>query len=629
MKMKRYATYITLLVALLGLAAVPAFTQGPVPLTGELDKKAPRPDLPPEALDAAREYLDVLRQLEDVMRDYANYASELDPETRAEIAEAVKKFSRGIQRGSYTSDCRLLIKDINTYVSQLQAYEAAMQSRQAQETARTQQAKVVESLRRELRVLSNLIEQDVRRNLKASSEYEQAIEAYVQAQLAQDKDQVHERRLMVELELLQDSSLQATLERVEELRTTLPEVPTPPSPPGVRVVWDQPRAPQPPKAPRPGEIGSSRTLSGYLSYGANLPINITAPAGDLILKPSGGDAVEAVLEIEVKANSRAGEKSFIEATRLEMTQDRSGYHVKAEYPKLRDPNTRLLRSILVVTIPEQAVVYCQNSFGRLVAADFEITLTAAGNHSDMLFSNMDGYLSVTNTMGAIKIQQVDGTIRAMNSYGPIELTSCDGKLTIENSYDLVSLNNCDGEAEILNSGTVKVVNHDGPLMINNQNGLVDVTRLSGDLIAFNTYQPLRISDIDGNAKLENTNALISASDITGRIVVANRYGRITITDVDGPMRLTNEFGAVDLFFNREIPPRSSVSTTSDTITVWMSPSANVLVNAETLEGNISSFFPIERSNRGERQQGIIKLGDGRNRLDLSGTYSAIVVNESR
>ena len=625
--------YIGLTLTLAFTGTGPALGQGPVPLTGEIEQKKTKTPLPPIALDAAREYLEIMAQLQDVIHDYADYIGELDPEARAEFADAIKRFSKGIQKGSYSSDCNLLVKDINAHVAELQTLERHLAVAKA--GRKQQEVHLVENFRRELSMLGKLVSEDVSRNLAECSAHNVAIAEYLRAQLAERAKRSTPGR-SIEIIVGADGDTVYVVggdkdnSRFSIYQVTPPPVPPVPSVPSVPpvpgVVW----APTAPRGLVKDVVGSSHTLTGYMTYSpGDGPVTITVPTGDLMVQRATEDALSVTVSMEVTAKTRANEKAFISDTKLKLDQSSKGHTIDLEFPKLRDPDTRLLSSTMTVLVPDNARLFCLNSFGNLTIVQFDGDVTATGNHSTIVITQVDGSVSATNSMGSIRLERVDGEIEAVNSYGTIEITNCDAHISVENSYGVVNLQNSSGKAVIENSGNVDVSNYDGPVKVNNRNGTVDIAEITGSLIAYNSYQPLTIRGIDGDVKAVNANAVILASNITGRLSATNRYGRISVTNVEGPLDVNNEYGRIDLYLDEDIPTRSRISTTSDTISVWMSAGANILVNAETLEGNISSFFPIELSSHGERKLGIIKLGDGRNRMDLSGTYSSIVVSESR
>lgn len=621
--------------ALLVVGCLSALAQGPVPLTGEIEQKKAKNPMPPPALDAAREYFEVMVQLQDIIHDYADYIGELDPEARAEFADAIKRFAKGMQMGVYSSDCNALVGDIDAYVVELKTLEKQLAV--AKVERKSQEAQLVENLRRELTMLSRLVSEDVSRNLQECSAYDAAIAEYLRTELAERLNPT--RSIAIEVDrngdtvyVVRQDNYDSRYETITVPTPSVPPVPGVPPVPSVPSVPPVAVAPTPPRplAGRDDMIGSNRVLSGSLSYAPNKgPITITVPTGDLLVSRAGDEDISVTVSIEVSAKTRAIEKDFMAATKLDLKQSADGYAVDLAFPKLRDPDTRLLRSIMTVLVPDDSRLICQNSFGDLTVTQFDGTVTAIGDHSNMTFLDIDGRVAATNSIGSIRLERVDGNIETVNSYGIIEIANCDATASVENSYGQVILKNSSGKAVIENSGDIEVSNHDGAVMVNNRNGKVAIARVSGNLIAYNSYQLLSISNIDGNVKLENANAPIVANNISGRFSAANRYGSISVTNVEGTIDVSNEYGRVDLFLADEIPTHSRISTTSDTIAVWMSAGANVLVNAETLDGSISSYFPIEISSHGERKLGIIKLGDGHNRMDLSGTYSSIMLNESR
>ncbi|MBD3401730.1 DUF4097 family beta strand repeat protein [candidate division GN15 bacterium] len=623
----------TLLAAVV-ILAWPAGTvaQAPVPLTEEVEASKPeKQDLPREAQRVAEEYLDVLEQLRAVLADYTTYMRELDPRKRQEITSELNRFTRRFEAGEYAANARDLTESLRKYIAVLREEEE--QLAQTQVTVDQELQRTLRNLRRELVVIENLVDEDVLVDLSRLDESNEAIRTYVRAQLQElqapsveflYRGSGSDDSIYVQVS---GDSVGNSYVVVVPRAPTVPKPPRPPKMPGVRSPADQPtRSP----TPAPSLMGLERTLTKAVAVtDFDKPVSITLEAGDVVITGSGGQSIEATLHIEVASSSRAKEKSFANGVSLALTNDRNSYTVGADFPTIRDPETQVLQTLLHLEVPDELPVLATNTFGKLTATGTRRSLEIRGDHSEIILVDCEGIIDVENTIGSIALTDVEGELEITNSYGTISFDDCRGELYVENMYGDVSLRDTDGEVSIKNSGAITVREHVGPLRIDNTNGIVDIADVRGNLVAFNTFQPLVIRDVEGDVRLENANASLTVSDVTGRADATNRFGAIRASHLSGPMRLRNENGSIDLTVDEQVYRQSTISALSGEVTIWIDEDADVTIQAETLEGTIASPFPMNLQDRGERQEATIRLGDGSGTLAVTGTNSSIAIKKRR
>jgi DUF4097 and DUF4098 domain-containing protein YvlB len=607
--------------------------QAPVPLTEDRDSRgAEERSIPREAQLAAEEYLDVLQQLGVVLADYSVYLRELDPKRKSEITAKLQALSRNIERGEYSVDVNALSDALRTYVAALRVEEAQLKEQQAREEEGL--ARTLRNLRVELSMIEGLVQSDIAEQMAEQAKYRDAIRLYVRESLR--NSQVSSKGIAVAPFVFNDSiTVVITGDSLDERYLVMvprvpdvpdvPDIPNVPSTPRVIVVPDVP--PVPPVG-APSMKGLPRVITRSLSVASPAaPIEIVLEAGDVQVLGSADPAITATLEVEVAAKSRTREKELVSAVTLSLTGDQHGYSVTAGFPAISDPDTKVIRTVLRVEVPDENPLIVRNTFGQVGISDMLTSIDVSGDHSTFAIADCRGDIKLVNTMGPVGLSDVDGVVHVTNSYGPIALDFCRGEIAIENMYGEVSLRDTDGEISIKNSGTIWVREHTGPLRVDNSNGVVDIADVRGNLTAFNSFQPLLIRDIDGDVRVENTNATITLTDINGKSSAANRFGTIQASQLAGPLDLVNENGAIDLTIDRALSSRSTVRALSGPVTIWLDENSDLLVSAETLEGTIAGSFPMEITDDGERRETRLKLGSGATRLAITGTRSAITINK--
>ena len=616
----------TLLFALVTsvVAAGSIKAQAPLPPPEEIERarKEMKVALDEYARQAADEYLEAIEQLQDILNDYSSYFSRIDDATLRAYQISFDQFATGIDRGTYSENPKYLSEDLTKFIGNLKDQESRLKD---EKSAKDRKLLVlVQSLRKDLTVVNNLIEIDIEKKLAKHHKLQDQIERYVQLALA--KDQI--RILTIQQERLADSAFEGGETKIfypnkdgkgQTWKVAPPPKPVPVTTPDGYV--------QVPDVPGVREIGLVRKYTDTLSILSSItPIYVTQSVGVIEVSGWNDDIMSAELEIEVSAETHELEKMFIAATTLRIASEKNGYYVETVFPKLTDPRTKILHSTLRVNVPSENPIVCDNSFGEISARDLESGLMVKGRYSKIKVGNIEGKVRVENSMGPIDLKDVYGSVSVLNSDAEVTLKSCEGDISVQNENASITLSRCDGNARLVNSGPITVVDHSGDVSVENSNGQVNVHNLDGNLTAFNSYRPMMISYVDGSVSVENTNSTIQANEISGALDANNRYGSILAKAVEGPLTVTSENGKVTVILDGELRGSSTISSLSGMIDISIPPDADLLVRAETEDGKIQSTLPISLKTSNRLTSGEIKLGDGNSRLFLKGKKSAININ---
>jgi DUF4097 and DUF4098 domain-containing protein YvlB len=93
--------------------------------------------------------------------------------------------------------------------------------------------------------------------------------------------------------------------------------------------------------------------------------------------------------------------------------------------------------------------------------------------------------------------------------------------------------------------TVKVPRRSN-LTINNRNGSVSVSGLTGDQRITNAFGNVTLSEIAGPINIMNRNADVSVKEITGAATISNEFGSTEVKTVSGSLELRHRNGSVDV-----------------------------------------------------------------------------------
>ncbi len=605
--------------------AVAIGTCGPAQAQGQLDLEDLEEiylHLDDLSQDMAEEYLDILESLQDVLDDYTDYMEEQPDEDTSHHLTSVEHIKRNLRQGSYTSNPDDLLDDLYDAIDEIKSIENRHRVKFNTNTPRC--CRLARSLRRELVIIAELVEDysdQAGDQLLRGFDLKEFFEAAVK--LAQDTDQLERLREEHLLEVL------TALEALELLGQITID--------GERIILDLPDAPALPRPPRPPRVGyeprrgdkkvgvSYQSQSTMDVTNSSWPIVIDHPSGHITITGADTDQIKATFELEVSSSSRAKEKAFMESTSLDVGEEAGRYYVSVDMPRLSDHTTDVLSSQLSVEIPRSNRVVCTSSFGDIVVSDLSAAVVVEGKNSAIDLSEIYGDVEVSNSMGSIMLTDVRGQVEAVTSYGPIELSDCQGDIVLENEYGTISLRDSEGQLEIENTGRIEISDHVGNLTIENLYGRVEVEDIDGDVIIRNGYEPIVVSDVSGSVELENSYAEITAKDIGGSLAASNSYGPIYVQSLDGPVDLYNHNGNISLVLSPDFRGGSTITSTDGTVKISFVEPPDLVLSAHTVGGSISSSLPISVRTRGDSKSAELVLGEGGERLELSGSNSTIII----
>jgi DUF4097 and DUF4098 domain-containing protein YvlB len=572
------------------------------------------------AQDLANEYSDILERLHDVITDYSEYLKEVGDNDLTTTA-SFKNFNDAFKNGAYADDQNKLSHDLTTYLDKLATLDKDCAQPGTHRSAKA--CRVLHSLKREMSSVSEELSAH-RANLSASRASDEEM------QKAFKQVMILSKEIAAQCAEVARQAVEKAGDELQRVELTVPNAPQAgdaPTPPSTRSVVRIKRI-------RPvdhsHEAGTQRNSNGVITVTLTaLPVHIINPNGSIEIAGGSGKSIEASLEIEVAAGSRAREKELADAIGLNLSGGSDGYRVEITVPRLSDPQTKILTNALVVSVPSNLRLICTNAYGDLTVSGMTNQVTATSSYSSMDISDCDGGVTAVNSMGSISLSNITGQISITDSYAPIEVTDCNGDITITNAYSSVDLSNSHGKVVIQNTGQVSVSEHVGPVSISNQYGEVTVTNIRGNLDVQNAYQQVSVEKVIGQARIENSYSPIKVSAISGRIKLINRFAAISGEDMRGPFDIVSQNGAIDLELAAQLKGMSSINSTYGSVQIGVTEPINLYIDARTTFADISSSLPMKMTSEGSTRSGVLRLGTGRDSLSIIGTNAAIKISGGR
>ena len=572
--------------------------------------------------EIADEYLDILDELQTLLDDYDTELEDLRDITNRSHDESLEHLRTELEAGRYADDPVQLTEDIETLIRDLKDIENEQKAVENTNNPRT--TRVIRNLRRQLVMTIDLIED-------YTDSHTQAIfqQRDVQLYLKEAMEHVAEA-----LKSIPDSIDLARLK--EDLRGveipipgSFPVSPLPPTKqavPPYMVIDTSSR--NIPRVFIAGDVGSRRRLEDSLSVDEHLRVLVSNPSGGVEIIGWSEDLIQAELIVEVAASSRAKERDFLDEIALNLSRESGAYQVRAEFPKIDDPDTRVLRSSLSVRVPSDRPLECSNSFGTATVSDLDEGLLLRSQNSEVTVDNIGGGADIANSMGGVTVGEVEGKLRISNSYSPIVLYGCDGDIDITNDYALVKLTDNRGRVKIKNTGQTMVRSHEGDVFIENMYGVIDAVEIDGRLEASNSYSAINISDITDDVRVQNSYAMITAKDIGGLLAVSNTHGSIRIYDPENPIDLNSQNGDVELVYSSYSGGgNSQVVIAQGNLRLVIMNSPDLEVEVETNRGSISGNAGIQTYSSDGISSARLVYGDGDGRLVINGDRTNIIIEE--
>ncbi len=644
---KHTSLWACVLIGAVGLACLNPMTlaQQPAPPTVDVTNRQAKdkPRLDRDTRELADEYAELLLSLDDVTSNYYRYLQDYDDDVVIQYRPSLTTLRRQLDSMQFVRNEKLLAEQLRGHTEQLRKTETHIRDSKTIYPMRLY--RLVQGFRRELTSLEDLLQDDILPRLEENNSFRQAIQAYVAAVLAEERE-VSEEDEGMRVTFLKDSLLMTidvakmkaeAKKLAEQMRRQQSEsrsrsrtVIVKPPVPDVKA----PRPPEPPVIIYDGRAhgsGLSREFADTVEAVSRVPIKIANRYGSIEVVGWEDNVIAATWNIEIQGSSRAQERAFMDSAKLAIRHLLSGYVVAPVFGQPNEKSARFIQNELVVYVPVRCPVTIENTFGEIDASGLEAGVTTSTTYAATTLSEITGGVTATCSMAGLEVSGCEGPMKLKNSYSPITVEDCSGPMTVENAYTQVTVTDSEGKLHIKNSGAVTVSDHDGDLTIDNSLGAVEVTGLHGNLTATNRYQSITVRDIDGSVKLDGAYAMLDMSDVRGDAVAINKFGAVKAEGVSGPLRIINDNGSTSITLDDLLRGTSRITGSYGSIIVSVPESADLLVLANTnTAGSISTSLPMVVTTRNEQTEGILKLGRAvKDSLILNAKNGSIIINSGR
>lgn len=170
---------------------------------------------------------------------------------------------------------------------------------------------------------------------------------------------------------------------------------------------------------------------------------IGARAGSLRIEGRAG-----LQEIRVRGTACASTRELLEALRLDTGRDGGEARVLVETPNMHGPGDRYASLDLVIEVPERLGLHVTDSSGDLTVRHVG-GLTLEDSSGEIKIDDVNGSIDLRDSSGSVEIGTVRGDVRLNDSSGDLHVHDVTGSVLVENdSSGNIELQGVRGDAEI-------------------------------------------------------------------------------------------------------------------------------------------------------------------------------------
>lgn len=521
-----------------------------------------------DEIELAEEFHDIISQLEKIANDYQEYFEVIDNKYARKYQRVLIKILLKIDQGKYNGKIDYLYDDLTNFEKELALRERELKNNPEQKKF----YRNVRSLRSQLDLLAEYIQEDLNERLKENEETLAEIKIYLHQK--QEKDKSYEvylkniyqlkAGLLVRLQLENDEledlysddegvmflnldnlediidafedidfeEFQKTFENLEHLKSIeklealdslffLPavrikpvRVPLPPLPPR-DLKYRKYRTPEDVPAPESYEPVVKGLSSGIKKGDEGDIIISTFPSGEVsIAKSFINTVVVPTREIPIYIDNQVGDLviSGWKKNKIDIT-----FEVEILAGDKKNAQ-EFVSKIELKTFTHRNKIYISSSFPKLNDPKRKI-------HISQMTVNVPMYnqLICESAFGLIEIENIKKNIRINAKHCEISISDIEGGIEVINTSGEMNISN--------SSGNINVTNSYGPINIWESNGKFDIK---------NSYADIDISDSRGPVRILSSGEIEIYNHI-GKFDIDNQNGTIKVTLLNGNINVKNSF----------------------------------------------------------------------------------------
>ena len=238
---------------------------------------------------------------------------------------------------------------------------------------------------------------------------------------------------------------------------------------------------------------------------------------------------EVIIQVNMKVSGTPRDEAirFKDEIQIEMEQTAGGLSIRTEYPQWFEKMFSGRRSLSFsvdyeVTMPENAPLAIQNSFGNVSVVGLKAAAEINNEHGSLTFREGHGNHRLTNRFGSIEVANNTGDLDISNNNSSVTVLQVQGAVSLRNRFGAVSVSQVSQRVTIVNGNGRVELRDAGPANVTNAFGSVSAEGIRGDLFVGNGNGTIDVRNVGGAAELSTTFGSISFSDIRGKLTANPR-----------------------------------------------------------------------------------------------------------
>lgn len=580
-----------------------------------------------ESVDAAKEYLDLVKELQELTRDYQLYLAKYERPAIDTMVRSLAVLQAKLAAGKLPSNPEALAEELAQQAAL--AEERSRYVKESTEIFPMQLYKLLRSLRRDLTGLESMVTDEVAPQLEELPDQMDKIRSFVAYSVSGEVQEVDTRDdgSQVYIFVVRPDAVAPVARTLDSLRAiedalaqhrtiVVPAPPAPPTPP--TRIW----------VSRPDEsnYGDPRERTGQASFRVRdeqVPIVVRSTVGEIEIVPSADDQVSAEFSVSLSARSATQERTLMEQVSFRAIGNSRPCSVLVSIPTISGREAQLEHSMLRVAVPRSNPVWLRGSGGTISVSGLYGPVQIEAASAAIILSELRGPLTATNSRGSINGSTIRGPVTINMSHGPVSIAEAVAGMSIENAFGEISVSESRGPLSIRNQGSVMVNSHDGNLTVTNKFGIISVAEVRGTVDITNSNQMTTLSEITGAVTVDARYGGLTASSLQGSLHVMASHGSVNLESVTGPLTIQVDGGSIWAQLNKGMAGPSSITANGGSIWLSVAETSDLLIKAQSTGGSVQSELPAKMSNRAGATLAEIMTGSGRQILSVNSTGSSI------
>jgi uncharacterized membrane protein HdeD (DUF308 family) len=278
----------------------------------------------------------------------------------------------------------------------------------------------------------------------------------------------------------------------------------------------------------------------------------------------------AVLVKNIRAWKKEDANAISDKIKLLLTENPDGsVNISTNRDDIKDEVNHEFNTHIQIEVPSTFGVTITNSYGDITANEIQGDLTikssfgraeannVKGNttfnlkNSEAAATSIQGDVNVTGAK-KVKLINIDGSVEVDANNGSVDLRNIGGTVDIESSYSRVNAQDLKQDATIKTThGSIKVTNA-ANVSIDAPHTEITATSIRGDLKIESSNDEIRASSIFGNLTVEAEHASVKADEIQGNIKINTSHGNVSLKNFHQGVDVETSYRDVTLTVGEQV-----------------------------------------------------------------------------